>query len=310
MKLILYNYYHNGDQYFSQPIIKAIRKYNPSIEIIVNLTSYSFLYSDINNIITSPICESSYSNYSYHIIDENTVMINTWIAAILPTNYSYIECCSPRIYKLFKELYAEKFHINMPDILDIELLPKTPKTDISAFINWKNTHNSAIVFYNDVIPKSGQQVSSTEHNVIIDKLCGLFPDIYFITSEKLCDSKNNISTIHDFKYTQTNDCENLCKNTNMYPHCNLIISFDVGACFNYIEEEVLRSKATVLHIGCTSRFFDQLSYNVINTELHNLFVDKSIFCEALDTSQVIKIITNKIGEKLVITSNPENVISE
>jgi len=308
MKLILYNYYHIGDQYFSQPLIRAIRTYNPSIEIIVNLTSYSFLYSDINNIITNPISESSYNNDLYHIIDENTVMINTWIAAI-SHDYVYIECCSPRIYNLFKELYAEKFHLNMPDILDIELLPKTPKTDISAFINWKNTHNSCIVFYNDVIPKSGQQVSSTEHNVIIDKLCGLFPDIYFITSEKLCDSKNNISTIHDFKYTQTNDCENLCKNTNIYPHCNLIISFDVGACFNYIEEEVLKSKATVLHIGCTSRFFDQLSYNVINTELHKLFLDKCIFCEALDTSQVIEIIKNKIGEKLVITNNPENVIS-
>jgi hypothetical protein len=91
----------------------------------------------------------------------------------------------------------------------------------------------------------------------------------------------------------------------MYPHCNFIISFDVGACFNYIEEEVLRSKATVLHIGCNSHFFDQISYNVINTELHNLFLDKCIFCEALDTSQVIKIITNKIGEKLVNTSNPK-----
>jgi len=304
MKLILYNYYHIGDQYFSQPLIRAIRAYNPNIEILVNLTSYSFLYSDINNIITSHISKSSYNNDLYNIIDENTVMINTWIAAI-SQNYVYIECCSPRIYNLFKELYAEKFHLNMPDILDIELLPKTPKTDISAFINWKNTHNSCIVFYNDVIPKSGQQVSSTEHNVIIDKLCGLFPDIYFITSEKLCDSKNNISTIHDFKYTQTNDCENLCKNTNIYPHCNLIISFDVGACFNYIEEEVLRSKVNVLHIGCTSRFFDQLSYNVINTELHNLFLDKCIFCEAFDTSQVIEIITNKIGEKLIITNNPE-----
>ena len=297
MKLILFNYWHNGDQYYSQPLIKAIRKHNPRIEITVILASYSFLYSDIENINIINPSESLYNknNNSYHIIDENTVMINTWIVGITSYDtYLYIECCSSRIYNSFKKMYAEKFHINMPDILDIELLPRTPKTDISSFINWKNTHNSTVVFYNDVTPKSGQIVSSTEHNVIIDKLCGLFPDIYFITSDKLSESKNNISTIHDFKYIQANDCENLCKNTNMYPHCNLIISFDVGACFNYIEEDVLKSNTNVLHIGISDRFFNQLSYNIINTDLYSLFLEKCAFCKALNTQETLEVIINKI----------------
>jgi len=316
MKIILYNNYHNGDQYFSQPIVRAIRKYNPDLEIDVAVRMYGFLFSDIDNInvidITSE--DKTYDPCkSYHLVDENTMMINTWISCVniwdtSVDNYLYIECCSSRIYNSFKKC-EKKYNLYLPTISDIELLPKTPATDISRFINWKATHNSTIVFYNDVIPKSGQPVSSTEHKLIIHTLCGLFPDIYFITCDKLSDSKNNISTMYDFHYIQTVDCENLSKNTKMYPHCDLIISFDVGACFNYIEEDVLRSKATVLHIGCTTRFFDQLLYNVINTELHSLFLDKCIFCQALETSQVIEIITNKIREKLVITNNPENVIS-
>jgi hypothetical protein len=293
MKLIFHNHAHNGDQYFSQSVVKAIRKYNPNFEIDVVLSCYGFLYSDIKdiNIITKHESEIVYTE-SYIIIDENTLIINTWLGGIR-TNVD-ITCCSCRIYNVLKEMYAEKFNINMPDILDIELLPRTPKTDISTFINWKNTHNSNIVFYNDVTPKSGQPISSTEHNMIIDKLCSLFPDIYFITSEKLCDSKNNISTIHDFKYIQTPDCENLCKNTNIYPHCNLIICFDVGACFNYIEEDVLKSKANILHIACNNYYFNKLSHNVINTELYSLFLEKCVFSAALTTQDTIEVIINKI----------------
>ena len=292
MKLIFHNHAHNGDQYFSQSVVKAIRKYNPDFEIDVVLSCYGFLYSDIKdiNIITKHSGENVYSE-KYIIRDENTLIINTWIGAICD-NANDIECCSSKIYKVFKEIYATKF--NLPNILDIDLLPRTPKTDISTFINWKNTHNSNIVFYNDVTPQSGQPVSSTEHNVIIDKLCSLFPDIYFITSEKLCDSKNNISTIHDFKYIRTPDCENLCKNTNIYPHCNLIICFDVGASFNYIEEDILKSKANILHIGTTNDYFNKLLNNVINTELYSLFLDKCVFSSALTTQDTIKVIINKI----------------
>ena len=293
MKLIFHNHAHNGDQYFSQSVVKAIRKYNPKFEIDVVLSSYGFLYSNIKdiNIITKHESEIVYTE-PYIIIDENTVIINTWIGGIR-TNVD-ITCCSCRIYNVLKEMYAEKIHINMPNILDIELLHRTPKTDISTFINWKNTHNSNIVFYNDVFPRSGQPISSTEHNVIINKLCCLFPDIYFITSEKLCDSKNNISTIHDFNYIQTPDCENLCKNTNIYPHCNLIICFDVGACFNYIEEDVLKSKADILHIGTNNYYFNKLLNNVKNTELYSLFLEKCVSSTALTTHDTIEVIINKI----------------
>jgi hypothetical protein len=294
MKLIFHNCAHNGDQYFSQSIVKAIRKYNPNFEIDVVLSCYSFLYSDIKdiNIITKPPSEITYHE-PYIILDENTLIINTWIGGIGSHSHGNIECCSCRIYNVFKDMYATKF--NLPNILDIELLPRTPKTDISTFINWKNTHNSNIVFYNDVSPKSGQTVSSTEHNLIINKLCCLFPEIYFITSEKLCDSKNNISTIHDFKYIQTPDCENLCKNTHIYPHCNLIICFDVGACFNYIEEDVLKSKANILHIAINSYYINSLANNVINTELYSLFLEKCVFSRASNTQDTIEAIINKIN---------------
>jgi hypothetical protein len=237
------------------------------------------------------------------IIDENTLIINTWIGSI---NFSGdIECCSSKIYKVFKQMYETKF--NLPNILDIELLPRSPKTDISTFINWKNTHNSNIVFYNDVSPKSNQTISSTEHNVIINKLCWLFPDIYFITSEKLCNSKNNISTIHDFKYIQTPDCENLCKNTNIYPYCNLIICFDVGACFNYIEEDVLKSKANILHIAKNNYYIDRLANNLINTHLYSLYLEKFVFSKASTTQDTIEAIINKIN---IISFEQERVEQE
>ena len=54
----------------------------------------------------------------------------------------------------------------------------------------------------------------------------------------------------------------------MYPYCDFIISFDVGSCLNYIEEDVLKSKAKILHIACTPQYFNQISYNVENTELY------------------------------------------
>ena len=50
MKLILYNHYHIGDHYFSKPLVKAIRKYNPEIEIELCISCYDYVYSDIENI--------------------------------------------------------------------------------------------------------------------------------------------------------------------------------------------------------------------------------------------------------------------
>jgi hypothetical protein len=80
----------------------------------------------------------------------------------------------------------------------------------------------------------------------------------------------------------------------MYPYCNLIVTFDIGACMNYAEEDILRSNATVLHVGCSPVWYNQISYNVIDTELQSFFVDKCIFCEAHNASQTIEVITNKL----------------
>lgn len=304
MKLILYNHFHNGDHYFSQPLVKAIRKYNPEIEIDLCISCYDYLYSDIENITVihdSPLEKGvERCKLPYYNVDENTDAISLWVGC--SDDFFFKEACSVRIYNSFKNRYVEKFNINLPDILDIELLPRTPITDIYNFLNWKDTHNSSIIFYNDLFPRSGQKTSSTDHSIIIDRLCTLFPTIYFITSDKLSDKNNNISTVCDFNYIQTYTGEHLCKNTKMYPYCDLIISFDVGSCFNYIEEDVLKSKAKILHIACTPHYFNKLSYNVENTDLYNLFLDKCVYCEASDTSQTIEVIVNNIMKHIKLNN--------
>ena len=83
MKLILYNHYHIGDHYFSKTLVKAIRKYNPEIEIELCISCYDYVYSDIENINIihdSPLERSEERcTLPYYNVDENTFAISTWV---------------------------------------------------------------------------------------------------------------------------------------------------------------------------------------------------------------------------------------
>lgn len=291
MKLILYNGWHNGDVYFSQAIVKVIRKYNPELDIIVINECYNYLYKDVENIIV----EDNLSKYNLNktseciIKNDDFIAINLWIAAITQ-DWMPIQICSKRVYESFREVFRNKlnlsFQLNLPDINAKEMLPITPKTDISRFLEWKNTTTNKLIFYNDVIPMSGQPTSTQDHMFVVSKLCNTLQNYTIITRSKYCDN-NNLSLFEDLGYVKTTDGETLCKITNIYPYCDLAVTFDVGTSFNFIEDIVLKSNVRIIHFAVNDYFYNNLSLNVAETDLEELFKKKTKFICAHSKEKVV-----------------------
>jgi hypothetical protein len=285
MNILLYNNFHIGDLLFNQPIIKNLCKNNPNYTFKLYCNYNTYIFKDIPNfeVIASGIFPAPHSAF-FSIINENTIAINLWIAALASnypiTNFKLndIECnihnytiAFKRILGFIKDRY--NISINLEDYNENIHLPIIPDTDISEFIDWNSKRKDLkkLVFYYNYTPKSGQTVAIDDHNTFIVDIAKVFVDCIFIIpnftpeiEENITKSSitNIISCEKDFNCKQNSiTCEHLCKIQKIIEHCDYSIHFDIGACMYYINNNIDLSKNIPIHISVSDVYPTRLMCN-------------------------------------------------
>ena len=285
MNILLYNNFHIGDLLFNQPIIKNLCKNNPNYTFKLYCNYNTYIFKDIPNfdVIISGIFPAPPTIF-FTIINENTVAINLWIAA-LASNYSItglklddIECNIHNYTIAFKRILDfikdnSKIAINLEDYNDNIHLPVIPDTDISEFIDWnsKKKDLKKLVFYYNYTPKSGQTVAINDHNTFIVDIAQVFVDCIFIIPNFTPEIEHNIakssitniiSCEKDFNCKQNPiSCEHLSKIQKIIEHCDYSIHFDIGACMYYINNNIEFSKNIPIHISVSDVYPSRLMCN-------------------------------------------------
>jgi hypothetical protein len=287
MIIKLYNHYHIGDLLFNQPIIRNLCKNNPHHTFILYCNYNSYLFKDITNLTVDTTGNfPNNHNIFFNIIDNDTISINLWIAALAInqpiTNMGLqdIECNIGNYIIALKrmlEFFKNNFNIiiNLEDYDEYSDLPIIPDTDISEFIQWNSnrTNNNKLVFYYNYNPKSNQSVPINDHNTFIIEIAQSFTNNIFIlpsfTDEIKADiikySINNIISCEEKFNCKQNSitCEHLCKIQKIIELCDYSIHFDVGACMYYINNKITNSKNIPIHIATSNTYPTYLSNNSI-----------------------------------------------
>ena len=279
MRIHLFNYYHNGDLFLNEPIIRNLCKNNPNHTFTMFCNYNSYIFKDIPNLTIS--LQSPYPNgCQFYYFSSDILVINLWIYAlsycenITSFNLSHLECNLPNYVIAFKRMleYIYTNHhikINFDEFFE-DILPVVPDTDISQFIKWYNRRtDKKLVFYYNYSPKSGQTIPF-DHDRLVINLANNFPNYIFIVpkfTEIMCnyinnkgrDSSNIISCEEKFNCIEDITCENLCKIQKIIEQCDYSIHYDIGACFYYCNKSTLTSKNIPIHISINSFYYNNLT---------------------------------------------------
>lgn len=284
MRIHLFNYYHNGDLFLNEPIIRNLCKNNPDHTFTMFCKYNSYIFKDIPNLTIS--LQVPYPNgCQFYYFSSDILVINIWVYAlslcenITSFNLSHLECNLPNYVIAFKRMLEyiylnHQIKINFEDFSD-DILPIIPDTDISQFTNWNNHRinsnpNQKIIFYYNYLPKSFQTISSEDHDRLVINLANSFSNYIFIIPQfteimrnyinnKGKDLSNIISCEEKFNCIEDITCENLCKIQKIIEQCDYSIHYDIGACFYYCNKSTLASKNIPIHISINLLYYNNLT---------------------------------------------------
>jgi hypothetical protein len=189
-----------------------------------------------------------------------------------------------------------------------ELIPYIPEVNINKFINWHSTQSyKYIVLYYNYLAMSGQPTpfnTDLDHINILHTLSKLRSDIIYIVpsmtkffEKYIIDNniKNIISCENIFDCQITPTCENIYKLVKIGDMCNLVIYYDIGACYTNFNSDILNPSYNKnrVHIGVDNKYYNRfkevLEINNINLE------DKIRFIESNNINHTCDQLTNLIN---------------
>jgi hypothetical protein len=217
MRVVFFNFFHNGDLHVSRSFVKAIaEKYN--CEYVHSCSSD--LLSDLNVKYSSNLYNLKQNTPSY--IDNNIYFINTW--------YSGNRELFLNFGVTFDTLYQSFSKLNILDLSN----PKDffPSIDFEKFyINkakeWIGQQRNKKVFISNGNVLSGQS-ENFDFSPIINHLCSNNPNITFIISNKEqgINKYNNLFYSQDIIQKSGND---LNENAYLSTFCDVIVGRYSGA---------------------------------------------------------------------------------
>jgi len=282
MRIHLFNYYHNGDLFLNEPIVRNLCKNNPEHTFTIFCKYNSYIFKNIPNLTIN--LQTPYPNgYQFYYFSSDILVINIWIYAlslcenITTFNLSQLECNLPNYIIAFKRMLEyiyvnHQIKINFDDFSEDIYLPIVPDTDVSQFTIWNSIINNIntcrkLVFYYNYSPQSGQNIP-VDHDRVIINLAEYFSNYIFIIpkfSEIMRnyinnkDSSNIISCEEQFNCIEDSSCENLCKIQKIIEYCDYSIHYDIGACFYYCNKSTITSKNIPIHISINSFYYNNLT---------------------------------------------------
>ena len=306
-KILLYNCFHLGDLFFSQPLVRQLCMFNPHIEFELAIKYCSYLFCEIPNLKVRIIdqhdrLEQQHNASTYFVVDTGTIAINLWIFAIAQNSWDlchFIEVSLPNMQKQFLSViekvnreYDGRIYFPLFDLPS--LLPTLPsQTDISIFQDWltRSQYKQTILYFN-YRPMSGQKVPVDDHDSFILSLSSMFPESAIIipkvshTLQSMINQnyENIIDAEHILDCKQIEPtCEHLCKLGKITLFCSYAIIFDIGACYFHVNNQFLQSEVNIIHVSPTRKFFDK-----VKSHWNNLPTERMRLLEAHDQHQVLE----------------------
>ena len=317
IKIIFYNNYHIGDHLFIKSFIKQFCELNKTFDISLLISYNTFLFSDISNLnIIIPSNDTDYTNSNfngwfdpifatninndkylfykkiietmispeikYFLYNNEIIFINMWIGANKDKSFiNLLECnlinCNNYYNNIIKGInnnYNTK--INLINYIDI--LPNIPNTNIDNFLNLKLS-NKKIIFYYNYYPNSNQNFKNINHEYNIKALSLKYKDYIICCAIKPEYTANNIVYMEYLGYKKDITCENVAKALYCAINSNYVFSFDVGACFYYLNDIFNNSFNGIwYHISYTDIFYKPVN-NILNNNnviYKNLYIESDI----------------------------------
>jgi hypothetical protein len=280
-KLILYNHFHNGDIFFSRPIIKLLKNHF-NIDYYHNQNTPLFLdIPEINEYKGIP----QNLRYTDHFI--NTIkngIINTWIGKPGYINRINSGCYFENHMELTKEI-CDYFNIqitNYDDCLpevNFENLPNCKLIE-KIMLDYKQKFKKIVLISNGDV-NSGQS-SNFDFFPIINNLSTLNSDILFIVTKPVNEINKNIVNIERI----TNTYPDLLYISQISTYCDVIVGRASGPyCFTQLKNNLLDNNKTYISFNNDineGRFYSNLKSkfvwsdnyeqeNIIKTIKNNLF---------------------------------------
>jgi hypothetical protein len=278
----LYNYFHNGDLFYSRILIEMLKDYF-NINYYHNLKPHLFYDLDnVNEIIGIPI------TYDIHNIDFQNKKINTWIGqrGMKYVNNVNVGCTFENHFYLAKEICENLgITIDSPEnylpSINFEKIKNKETIDTLLTDLKKRFKNIVLISNGDV--NSGQSLNFN-FKTIIDLLSKENPEILFLITKPEFNISENVINVSDI----TKILPDLVEISYVSLFCDIIIGRASGPyCFSQNKENLMDENKTFIgfsHNQLESKFYQNMKskfvwsnnynldniYNVINNEINFL----------------------------------------
>lgn len=301
MNIIFHSSAHTGDFLFTKSFIKQFCEIN-NLNITYVANYNSFLFSDIPNLnIITPYIDNIYidshfnGNYdplksivinnsiyddylkifnnkfinnNFNIIDNN-IYIKLWIGDSNDNLLiNFLECdivnCNNYYNNIIKKINS-LYNLNINLIDNVNLLPDIPLTNIDNFLSFRKDKN--VIFYYNYNPNAFQNINAN-HEENIKKLSDKYSNYFICCACNSLYKAPNIICLEDFGYIKEPSCENISKAYYCALFSDIVISFDVGACFYYLNKDFNSIfKGKWFHISLYNSYFNKLNKYLNNNNV-------------------------------------------
>ena len=260
---------HIGDSFETQKVMQNIIHCNQDKNILLYIPNNFFIHSAISNNLLYDnkelisLIDQMY-NHPYLMYlplttpdKTNLILIEMNMTKLL-NNGIHISEMNPESYQTGIIEYFDK--LRKFEIIDFkytvlenkDLIPEIPATNIDLFLEWRKLIKNPLIFYYNYFPKSGQLIpcmTDYEHEQVIIHIAKINPHYIILVpkyTKGIKDIPNIVSCEKSFNCKETITCENIYKQLKIQDFCNYSITYEIGACFIYMNKDAFLKKNTIL----------------------------------------------------------------
>lgn len=281
MNYHLYNNFHNGDIFFSRPIIKMLQTSFPTDNFFFHHKCTKGILKDLDNILELDLNEYCNMQEKIKIYNNSDVYINTWYGQNNLEFFNRGGGTTLTTVYLILNYIKQNLNLNFNVEESVEIYPSINYKKLNLNLSpIENDYRFKILICNDD-SKSGQS-----HNTELDYMIGIltqnYNDATFYVTKKINLKKNNLIFTDDLFPNRPN----LLEISNLSRFCNFIIGRSSGPySYSMCKENILDPSKSFL--------------SLTNIPITGIWDNRFHKCNySYNSSSNIKIITSFINEKL------------
>jgi hypothetical protein len=200
---------------------------------------------------------------------DNNIYIKLWIGHCEnKSKVQYLECDINNCNYYYNEIINNInsiYKLNIKLIENIDLLPIIPVTNIDEFLSFRK--DKIIIFYYNYNPNSQQNINAN-HEENIKNLSNNYNNYIICCAIDSIYKASNVISLEKFGYIKEPSCENISKAYYCAMNSNIVISFDVGACFYYLNKNFNKDfNGYWFHISLYNSYFNKINQYLNNKKV-------------------------------------------